>query len=347
MFIDTSIFVSQNYDYAGPVFKNIARLSNARKTDIFVTDIILLEIQNNLDKEISKTDDAFLKVRKDARVLKNLGAEHVDKIFPKLDKLHITKKLKKKLSGFLEQARVTVIPASNSSIDTVFAKYFSGEPPFGTGRKKSEFPDAFSMIAIEEWCKRKHEKMYVVSKDKDIESYCRESRNLIFLDDLAKFIDNVETHDDYFASVVLEKISNNKQVVEDAISESFVDQDFWIADQEGDVNEVQVNDQHINDIYILKAEQNYAIVQIDVSTNYDADIAYGDTSTVLYGGEDGVYLPWESVDKTVEQNVDYVAILHVVYNEKDPTYFEVTHVDIDTDRNLGFYVHSGEERFYK
>ena len=57
----------------------------------------------------------------------------------------------------------------------LFGRYFTGQAPFGDGRKKDEFPDALALLTLEDFAKAEQAGMLVVSKDKDWQKYCADS----------------------------------------------------------------------------------------------------------------------------------------------------------------------------
>jgi hypothetical protein len=46
--------------------------------------------------------------------------------------------------------------------------YFAGKPPFGTGDKKAEFPDAITVKVLADWAKSEGAQILVVSGDKGV-----------------------------------------------------------------------------------------------------------------------------------------------------------------------------------
>jgi hypothetical protein len=60
-------------------------------------------------------------------------------------------------------------------VATIFSGYFSGRPPFGPGRKKSEFPDSLALNALEVTARMRERAIMVVSQDGDWRSYCENS----------------------------------------------------------------------------------------------------------------------------------------------------------------------------
>ena len=63
-------------------------------------------------------------------------------------------------------------------IATVYDRYFAGEPPFGSGKKKNEFPDALALSALEQTAADRGIGILVVSQDGDWKAYCENSPRL-------------------------------------------------------------------------------------------------------------------------------------------------------------------------
>lgn len=67
------------------------------------------------------------------------------------------------------------------STATIYDSYFAGEPPFGTGRKKDEFPDALALHALERTAAQEGIWILVVSSDGDWRAYCEQSVRLFLV----------------------------------------------------------------------------------------------------------------------------------------------------------------------
>ena len=230
-----------------------------------------------------------------------------------------------------------MLPTSEVSIDAVFDQYFGRRPPFGEGKKKSEFPDAFAIGAIEAWCKENDERMYIVSTDGDLKEYCKKSDCLIALNQLAEFISVIESHDDDLARSVSALLNKNQDAIKEAITESFSNQSFWIEDQDGDVNEVRVKELEISEMMILEVTQDSAFFLVDVETTFSADVTYDDLET--YDREGKVLIPLRTIDKIVDRDVKYVAALRIWHDVKNSEYFIVKRVELQSDQASGFDSH--------
>lgn len=59
--------------------------------------------------------------------------------------------------------------------------FFSGSPPFGGGRNKSEFPDALVLASLVAWLRPERPRMYVVDPDPDLTKFRAGRDDLILL----------------------------------------------------------------------------------------------------------------------------------------------------------------------
>lgn len=66
-------------------------------------------------------------------------------------------------------------------IAAIYDGYFAGEPPFGSGRKKAEFPDALALNALERFAEERGIRILLVSQDGDWKEYCEKSDRLYIL----------------------------------------------------------------------------------------------------------------------------------------------------------------------
>ncbi len=72
------------------------------------------------------------------------------------------------------------------TVAKIYDSYFSGQPPFGSGRKKDEFPDALALYALEQTAADRGIEILVVSKDDDWKSYCETSPRLYHMPEIER-----------------------------------------------------------------------------------------------------------------------------------------------------------------
>lgn len=340
IFIDASIFIAHNYDYKGAVFENITRLAKAGQANLFVTDISLREVKVHIEEDVKKAVQASLKFKKDARALRNIDESPFKEIFSNVDEAHAVEHLFTQLDNFIKEAEVSILSTDGVEVAAVFEKYFRKSPPFGDNKKKEEFPDAFTLEALEAWCLRNDDKMYIASADTDLMGYCETTGRLIYVSKLAEFIDIIELHDEVLSPHVLSLVEAHENAIKEAISEAFCQEGFFLEDQDGEVNEVTVVDIEIQNLLFLEVGHDFAVVEVEVETKFAADISYDDLDTASYDSEGKVLIPWHTISKTVTQDVDYTATVNIAHDAGKADSFDITSVKIGTGRRFGFSVSS-------
>ena len=74
---------------------------------------------------------------------------------------------------------------------TVYDAYFAGDPPFGSGRKKDEFPDALALNALERTAADRKTNILVVSQDGDWRAFCEKSKRLFIVPEIERALNFV------------------------------------------------------------------------------------------------------------------------------------------------------------
>ena len=114
IFIDTSIFISSNFDLKSKVFSSLRSLCNSSHITIILTDITIDEIKANLLESVADAESIITKASSKARILRNLEEDSYKFLFNKFDKEKIFNTLKaqivrlKKKGIYLEKPRKTL-----------------------------------------------------------------------------------------------------------------------------------------------------------------------------------------------------------------------------------------------
>jgi hypothetical protein len=66
----------------------------------------------------------------------------------------LAEELWKRVERELKDAGVEIIMATEMDAGPIFESYFDRKPPFGTGEKRKEFPDAFVVAALDNWWRK-------------------------------------------------------------------------------------------------------------------------------------------------------------------------------------------------
>lgn len=165
--IDTGVFKSENY-LEGERIKMLLRLVELEFFDIYITEIVLDEIISNFRKDvyIAKNNHKKFTSKWPNYVLK--FDKSLLKIFKELEPENIIEKFQERFQKLISTNVIKIIPYKEIDIGTVFKRYFDRKPPFGEGKKKYEFPDAFSMELISDFLIEIEKDVILLTTDSDL-----------------------------------------------------------------------------------------------------------------------------------------------------------------------------------
>jgi hypothetical protein len=190
-FLDTQTYMARNFQFDVGVLGRLQEHLEVDDCHLLITDVNVREIQRHLQRKSLEAVEVIGHAKKEAMILRNLPGSPWHGIFEKITSDEVFSKLNEKFSAFLDNPRVEVVKTSTVSVEAVFDAYFNEKPPFATSGKKSEFPDAFVLLAVEAISKHRGYKLYVVSEDRDVKSFCAGHENLISVGRLEELLDLV------------------------------------------------------------------------------------------------------------------------------------------------------------
>jgi hypothetical protein len=276
VFIDTQAFVANHFEFVSRSFQSLISLARSKRISIHLTTITVEEVKSNICEAVEKARSGFLSFtsKHDTQILKNISSILGEVFKFQFDSGKITEEVYLQLDHFLTRALIHIIPIEGASITNVFQDYFSRKPPF-SDKKKAEFPDAFVLSAIRQWCSETGEKIYVVSGDLDMVSACGSSNFLISLAKINEFLDLVSAENELY-SFANKLFEDHKESIIESIKEKFPDIRIWLDEPEGEVLSVDVKSVFIVKRYLIDLEEYRAIFELRVHVDYSADIEYAD-----------------------------------------------------------------------
>jgi hypothetical protein len=209
--IDTSVYEQYQFGFESGV---LAQLEQFARLDIehLLLDTVVDEIRSHL-KSQAELHRAHLKnalkplgnswgigkEQRDAVMLQLFGEDDID--------LHIQQRLKK----FLASTNATLLEcAEYADLATLVDLFLEAKPPFSkNSAKKFEFPDALTLISLENWAAKIETKVVVVSKDNDWKKYCEHSKALYHVDELANALSIFQGGAENAIQLFLEALKND------------------------------------------------------------------------------------------------------------------------------------------
>lgn len=180
-FIDTEAFRAAGLDWRSRTWNSLIELASNGTLQPVITSVTVREVEARLTETLVEAEAA---AKKHAVVFGQLG--NGDPLGER-DSADRKSQLHDRFRKFLKKAKFTDIPIT-ADVEAIVDDYFAGAPPFGEGKKKSEFPDAIVISSLLAWLRPGRPKMYVVGKDPDMVRFCEGRKDLIHLVSVAELL---------------------------------------------------------------------------------------------------------------------------------------------------------------
>lgn len=284
VFIDTSALESECFAFTGPRLSQLLRFPGVK---LIQTEVTVGEIRRHLSDAASKEVKLHRDFRDNARVLRNSSPPEYLGLFHDVSEQVVAAHFCKGLDDFLRNVVALVIPASQSSVDEVFRRYFESLPPFAAkeskkgsskeqSRKKHEFPDAFALEALNRWASEQSCEVYVVSKDTDMQEYCNDCNRLKYFPGLKDLLDAVLSEKYPRARQIKALIANGVGEIGSDIELEWPWLDFRIEDSEAEVINVEATSVEIENISLVGIEEDTGTIQFNARVACCGFIDYQD-----------------------------------------------------------------------
>lgn len=353
VFIDSSVFVGKNYNYEHPSFVALKEAVVDERVNFLVTDVTIEEIKAHIYNDVRKSSQTLKKVRGAVKILRNVTSLGEFALFEDIDQASVGSQLVEQLEQFLEEASAVTVPVTEADTKFVFDCYFKKAPPFGDGKKKSEFPDAFVLSTLSEWAESMQEDVIVVSQDSDMLGIKSQFSRLSVVGSLEEFLSKVNSYFEKLAPTAQQLLEENLKEIESQIEQEFQCLGFILADQDGDVNETRVTEIGNISAYLISLnhgkDREPAEAQFELTTTieFEADVSYDNLETASYDSEDKVLIPWETVERTVQCSEIVQAYLSFLFNTAEPHYVEIEELNLHTPKDVSVYTEEVDGWPYK
>ncbi|MFH1813892.1 MAG: PIN domain-containing protein [Pseudomonadota bacterium] len=195
--LDTSVFDNHGIAIEKGLFRQLHQFKDS-PVRFILSDIVYREVRKHL---LEKTKDARGKVAAAVRAAsaQQLANEH--DIAKASEMISPTRSadvdiVDKRLTDFFEATDAKLVESSEHvSIAQLLGMYFESQAPFeGAGDKKSEFPDALALLALEAWAEHNSLNVLAVSTDKGWKSFAKNHLRIHVVDSLSDAISLFQPH---------------------------------------------------------------------------------------------------------------------------------------------------------
>ena len=296
VFIDTEVFRSKNFQFGEYTLGKLEEHLEYERLHLLLSIITVNEIKSQIRE---RSNDAYNKLKafqKDAMFLRNAPDLPCYQAFQKVTSDQIYEKAIGRFESFLRNARVEVVSFDGVEIEEIFERYFSSEAPFGSGKKKSEFPDAFAIEAVAKAAEKRHHELYVISNDGDLKKYSEKKENLHHLETIEELLELV-VHAEVLlaepAKIGDQFIKEHADDIKLVITEEMQKSEFYSSGDEGlefEVSDVKIKSVAIEGYKILSATRDEATYEVEFSAEISAELAYSDYENSPWDPEEHDYV---------------------------------------------------------
>lgn len=346
VFLDTSVLMNENYGLKSTAFKSLISLCRMGKVCLKLTDVTLRELEAHVEKGLAAANEALETKTRDTKILRNFDGSGFEALFRPLDEDRLRTELMSLLQAEFKSANAEVISAAKISALSVFEKYFHKQPPFGSSKKKAEFPDAFVLAAIDDWCGQKKQKLYVVSSDGDMHLACSDNGPLFHLKSIGEFVDLVLRNEDDETEFLAQFFVDNPKRIIEAVRAEFEDHTIYLRDEDGS-GEASVSDVSLGSAAVVMMAEGEVGLELDVTISFSANVSYADPNAISYDSEEHETYVWNYEQADLNRTETIPAEITIEYEPNDKIEYQVTAVKLNNGDPVRIYVDEEAKTHWK
>ncbi|WP_269519201.1 PIN domain-containing protein [Alteromonas sp. BMJM2] len=198
--LDTQVFENLKFNFLHSYFTELKNLKSFYDFDIILPTVVDREVTKRLSERIRKVHAGLLK-------------EKSYLSYFKVPQISLEDALEEALTAYDEfklKFRVKVVGNQSVKVDDVLELYFNRQPPFSDA-KKSEFPDAISLLALKTV---QYGMLYVITADQDWVEFCKNEDKFTCYKSLPFFIDERLTESSSFLATLKQALLSGQNFIE-------------------------------------------------------------------------------------------------------------------------------------
>ncbi len=332
VFIDTQSFVKAGLHFDGPAFKSFRKYCETNELVHVSTSVVEREVKSKIESSVKDAISAIQTFRRKARILSSLDDEKIKGLFEEIPDEDIYQKSEEVFDEFLSDCSTEIVGADDVDAEELLSLYFNRGAPFGDGKKKSEFPDAISILSLKSYLEE-DEKIYVVSDDGDLKGYCDNDPSFISVHSLDKLLDIYTTHTSVRHEQVKQYFIANEADIKQKITEFLEDCEVYNSstweDAEVD-NGLSVLNLGDIDPSVLYIDDGESQITFDIDVEFEVTVTGPDFNNGIYDREDGRMYTFDSTSRT--------EVISTTFTVEIFLYYEFIGGALENAENDGLYI---------
>lgn len=315
VFLDTQVFVESRFVFGAGSLQRVSDLASAGRIELVMPDTTRREIEKKIREHAAEVAGTVAKLRTSAPAL----------VIPDFDEAAATARLVDAFASYLKLTQATLIPFSGGVATAVLDTYFASRPPFGKGDKKHQFLDALAVEALGQWATDEEARIYVVSRDPDLEAATTGSDGLLYLKHLPDLFALIQVVDERAQALVMQA---EGKIISD-IANRFDGCGFIIIDEDGDVENIEVVDVALEDVVVQDIQDDVIRFVGKARVTFRADVSYWRSDNATWDSEDKVLIYRDKAEHRVEDEAEFDFLGSVVATGSDLSAIKDVFVELD------------------
>lgn len=340
--VDTSAFVELNSDFIGLRSRLIPSFFAAiheKRMALLTHPILEHEIEKHIeDSSIYKDFQKLVTQTEKCRDVLVLADCMNQDLLNKIKKFDV----KAKTFQVYQDNYARAVRLGYPKPEMIFNQYFNTQPPFAaTGKKKSEFPDAFIIEATKQYIENHpDDTLMVVSKDDDWKQAFCDVENVFFSDSISNAITIINSIESVLSEELIEQIFNaaSEEIAQEILSVAQWEcYDFPEYEFEDDFEVDHIEVLNVSDLFVpLRITRSSLLIKVDATLLVDGHGVVFDADNSVWDKEDGVYIFKEYADLSISQgeaDIECEILLEFDFDEPAST-VQVSNVKINAAFNI-------------
>lgn len=260
-FLDTSVFAGQQYNYKSALLTSFIPVAQKAELKILLPDPTSREIARQIKERSADALKALDDARRKAPFLSKW--KHFPPKQTSLAQWELGQIAQTEWSQFLSQFQVEKLGYDGVSIPKVMTWYDSMRAPFGEGKKRKEFPDAFAIEIVSLYAEKQGVCVAVVSEDADIKKACEHYPSLLYFQSLAMLTELLLVGEAKLEEL-REILSGNLELLEAVVDEHINEFSTYIYDENYEEDERCIGSPQITDTRIVGLGNNECTVLFNI-----------------------------------------------------------------------------------
>jgi hypothetical protein len=331
IFLDTCIFEGQRYNFNSRQFEQFKEHVNSTQKSLLVPDPTRLELKRHIKEHSSSAASALKGLQKKIKLVSKALDWPLKKSKPDEVEAQIYSTTSSELKEFLTELHAVDLNYAGVDIAQVMEWYDTTAAPFGEGTKRKEFPDAFVVAILDNYCRQNLATVAVISCDSDLKKACSGREHLQFFESLDSFV-AASMQFEQARLGLIQSILDSDQLLITSIKSHFMELGFVIEeDWDGEVSNIEIAETTFIERNITAIDSEGFEVSFRVEMSYSADISYEDPNTGTYDSEDDCWWFRDYISKNVFEEVVLTGSAYLNVDSSWAATEEVAECSIDQD----------------